>query len=86
MVTKSDVAYLATLSKIALSEDELDSLTVDLENILGYIEQLRELDTSQVEPTYQVTGLKNVWREDVIEEQIPREELLALAPSQKIIR
>ncbi|MDR0957426.1 MAG: Asp-tRNA(Asn)/Glu-tRNA(Gln) amidotransferase subunit GatC [Candidatus Nomurabacteria bacterium] len=80
MVTKSDVAYLAALSKIALSEEELNSLTVDLENIFGYIEQLSELDTSKVEPTYQVTGLKNVWREDVIEEQIPREKLLALTP------
>ncbi|MCL1877145.1 Asp-tRNA(Asn)/Glu-tRNA(Gln) amidotransferase subunit GatC [Candidatus Saccharibacteria bacterium] len=83
MVTKSDVAYLAALSKIALGDDELKSLTVDLENILGYIEQLKELDTAGVQPTYQVTGLKNVCREDAIEQQIPREKLLKLAPEAK---
>lgn len=83
MVTKSDVAYLAALSKIALSDDELNGLTTDLENIIGYIEQLSELDTAGVEPTYQVTGLKNVCREDVVKQQISREELLALAPDQK---
>ena len=43
---------------------------------------LDELDTSSVEPTFQVTGLQNVMRDDVIEPQLPRESLLALAPDQ----
>ena len=79
-VSKSDVAHLATLSSISLGDAELEALTNDLENIIGYIEQLQELDTSGVEPTYQLTGLANVWREDEIEPQLPREKLLALAP------
>lgn len=79
-VSKSDVAHLAALSSISLGDDELDALTVDLENIITYIEQLQELDTSGVEPTYQLTGLDNVWREDEIEQQLSREQLLELAP------
>jgi len=72
--------YLAALSNIHLSNQELAALAADLENIIKYVEQLGELDTTGVEPTFQVTGLKNVWREDIVEEQLPREKLLALAP------
>jgi len=82
-VDNTVAAHLATLSSISLSDDELATLTADLENIIKYIEQLGELDTTGIEPTYQVTGLSNVWREDVIEEQLPREKLLNLAPEQK---
>lgn len=80
-VSKSDVAHLATLSSISLSDDELEALTADLENIIAYIEQLQELDTSGVEPTYQLTGLANIWGDDEITPQLPREKLLALAPA-----
>ena len=79
-VSKSDVAHLATLSSISLGDAEIEALTNDLENIIGYIEQLQELDTSGVEPTYQLTGLSNVWREDEIKPQLSREKFLALAP------
>ena len=81
-VSKDDVAHLAALSSINLSDEELSALTVDLENIIGYIEQLQELDTSGVEPTYQLTGLSNVWRNDDIKPQLEREKLLQLAPDQ----
>lgn len=79
----SDVQHLAALSSISLSDDEAISLASDLESIIKYIEQLSELDTTGVEPTYQVTGLKNVFRDDKIEQQISREDLLDLAPDQK---
>lgn len=72
---------LAQLSSLALADDEIDALQIDIGNILGYIQQLSELDTAGVEPTYQVTGLENVWREDKIDDYgIDRDELLALAP------
>jgi aspartyl-tRNA(Asn)/glutamyl-tRNA(Gln) amidotransferase subunit C len=71
--------YLASLSNITLSDDELTALTADLEKIIGYIGELGELNTTGVEPTYQVTGLSNVWREDEIEPQLLREQLLGLA-------
>jgi len=80
-ITRDDVLHLAQLSSLQLSEAEIDGLQTDISNILGYVEQLSELDTSSVEPTYQVTGLQNVWRDDkVINYGVNREDLLARAP------
>ncbi len=81
-ITRDDVRHLAQLSSLQLGDDETETLRADLENILGYIEQLSELDTSGVEPTYQVTDLQNVWREDVVDNYgVGRDTLLALAPA-----
>lgn len=83
-VTHDDILHLAQLSSLQLADDEVAALQKDLSNILGYIAQLDELDTSGVEPTYQVTDLENVWRDDVItESSVDRESLLQLAPASK---
>ena len=75
--------HLAQLSNLQLVDDEIDTLQHNIGDILGYVEQLSELDTAGVEPTYQVTGLENVWRNDVVEQSdVTREALLALAPEQ----
>lgn len=79
-VSLDEVRHLAALSEIQLSDSELESLATDIDNIVGYINQLDELDTDQVEPTFQLTGLQNVWRDDKIEPQLSREKLLNLAP------
>lgn len=80
-ITHDDVHYLAQLSSLQLDDEEVEALRADLENILGYIQQLSELDTSGVEPTYQVIDLENVWREDTIDDYgVGRDKLLALAP------
>ena len=81
-VNIDDVRHLAVLSKLSLSDDELRSLTSDIDAILGYIDQLNQLDTEGVKPTFQLTGLSNVWREDIIKSQIDRKKLLDLAPEQ----
>ncbi len=83
-ISHDDVLKLATLSSLQLSDDEAKDLQTDLRAILGYVEQLNELDTDGVIPAYQVTGLRNVLREDIVEQgQVSREALLALAPEQK---
>lgn len=80
-ISNDDVQYLAQLSNLQLTDSEVTDLQRDLERILGYIDQLGELDTSGVEPTYQVTDLENVWREDTIDNYgLEKEKLLALAP------
>ena len=82
-ITTDDVRHLAQLSNLQLADDEVENLRGDLENILGYIEELGELDTTGVEPTYQVTGLENVWRDDEVQEVgVSRERLLKLSPEQ----
>ncbi len=82
-ISTSDIQHLASLSSLALADDEVDGLRQDLENIIGYIKQLGGLDTAGVEPTYQVTGLENVWREDEVQPGISAEKLLELAPEKQ---
>ena len=82
-ISKDDVQHLAALSSLQLTDDDVESLRQDLERIIKYIEQLSELDTTGVEPTYQVTGLENVWREDVVTQSVSRDILLSLAPDQQ---
>ncbi len=79
-VSLEDVRHLAELSQIRLSKAELTSLAGDIDRIVGYIDQLDELDTAGVEPTFQLTGLENVWRTDEIKPQLERRELLRLVP------
>ena len=81
-ISTADVHRLAQLSSLQLDDAEAESLRVDLQNILGYIDQLSELNTDGVEPTYQVTDLQNVWRDDVVDDYgLGREQLISLAPS-----
>ena len=81
-ISTDDVHHLAQLSSLQLDTNQVESLRLDLENIVGYIEQLSELDTTGVEPTYHVTDLQNVWREDEVDDYgVTRESLLALAPA-----
>ena len=81
-VSLDDVQHLAQLSSLQLNSDEADGLRADIEDILEYVEQLSELDTTGVEPTYQVTDLENVWRADVVNPgSVTREELLARSPA-----
>ena len=82
-ITNDDVRHLAQLSSLQMSDAEVESLRVDIEKIINYINQLDELDTDGVEPTYQVTGLQNVWRDDeIIDSSVSRRQLLALAAEQ----
>jgi len=78
-IKREDILHLAELSDISLSDTEINSLGNDLQNIIKYISQLDSLNTDNVEPTYQVFEMENVWREDkVLPQDANREELLAL--------
>ncbi len=78
-ITREDVLHLAELSNISLDDAQIEPLIKDLDNIVNYFSQLDELNTENVEPTYQCFDMQNVWREDNIEEfEANREDLLAL--------
>lgn len=80
-VSIDDVKILARRSQLELTEQEMQQLQGDLDAILTRVSQLDELDTDGVEPTYQVTSLKNVCRtDDVSHDDVERDQLLALAP------
>ena len=80
-ISRDDVQHLAQLSSLQLTDDELDNFAETISYILDHVESLSELDTEGVEPTYQVTGLSNIWRPDEVQHaSVSREDLLDLAP------
>lgn len=83
-LSKDDVRRIAKLAQLSIDDDELDRYTRELEEILEYVKQLDAVDTEGLEPTAQVTGLKNVTRKDeIIDLSVNREELLKNAPAQQ---
>lgn len=84
VISRDEIVRQAQLSNIIFDDQEIDALESDLERIFTNIEQLSELDTTEIEPTYQVNKLANVWREDVPKTEGPsRETLLELAPASR---
>jgi aspartyl-tRNA(Asn)/glutamyl-tRNA(Gln) amidotransferase subunit C len=80
---KKTIKMLTQLSRIHCSEEEEEALLKDLQKILTYVEQLNEIDTSNVPPCNQVIpGMANRMREDVVGEKLPRERFLENAPQQ----
>jgi aspartyl-tRNA(Asn)/glutamyl-tRNA(Gln) amidotransferase subunit C len=81
---REDIIKLARLSRFRLNEDEIARLQIELPRILDYVEKLNRVDTKGVEPTAQVTGLKNVMRSDeVIDYGTTRSDLLKNVPEAK---
>jgi aspartyl-tRNA(Asn)/glutamyl-tRNA(Gln) amidotransferase subunit C len=81
-VTKNDVDHVAALARLLFTEEEKERLTHQLNEILRYVDQLNELDTTSVEPLAHVIALSNAFREDMQTGCLPREEALRNAPSQ----
>jgi aspartyl-tRNA(Asn)/glutamyl-tRNA(Gln) amidotransferase subunit C len=81
-ITREEVEHIALLSRIKLSEEELDRFTGHLDGILAYAQKINELDTSDVSPTSHVVPLKNVMREgDRVGKSLDVGEALANAPA-----
>lgn len=81
-ISIDDVRYVAGLAKIAVTDDEAAKLQGELDTILGYVSQLDSLDTTGIEPTYQVTGLTNIDRDDaIIDYGVDQQALLSNAPA-----
>jgi aspartyl-tRNA(Asn)/glutamyl-tRNA(Gln) amidotransferase subunit C len=78
---KEDVLKLARLARLHLTNTEIEQFREEISAILKYVEQLQTIDTEGLEPTYQVTGLKNVMREDEPGIMTDREEWLKNAPA-----
>lgn len=83
-ITREDIKHLAELSNFSVTEEDADSLKMDIENIISYISQIDKLDTEGVAPTFQCIEMQNVWRPDeVLPQDANREELLALTKEEK---
>jgi aspartyl-tRNA(Asn)/glutamyl-tRNA(Gln) amidotransferase subunit C len=79
-VTSEQVRHIAKLARIAMSEEELERLVPELNNILGWVEQLGEVDTDGVEPLATVIEQKLRLREDIVNDGNIRAEVLENAP------
>jgi aspartyl-tRNA(Asn)/glutamyl-tRNA(Gln) amidotransferase subunit C len=83
-LSRDDVLKLARLSRLKLSDEEVEKFRGELSDILEYVEVLNNVDTSGLEPTSQVTGLKNVMRKDEARDYgYKTEDLLKNAPAVK---
>src|SRR5262245_29126152 len=76
-----DVKYVAHLARLALTQEEEQKMAAQLSSVLGYIEKLKEVDVSNVEPTAHAFPLVNVTRSDEMKPSLSNEEALSNAPS-----
>jgi len=79
-ISKDEVAKVAKLSRLALSDTELATYTQQLGGILDYVEKLKSVDTSNVEPMISAAASANVFRADEVRPSLKREDALASAP------
>ena len=77
-----DVKYVAHLARLALSPEEEQKIGAQLGSVLGYIEKLKEVDVSGVEPTAHAFPLVNVTRPDEVQPSMSQQEALGNAPAQ----
>jgi aspartyl-tRNA(Asn)/glutamyl-tRNA(Gln) amidotransferase subunit C len=81
-LTREDVLKLARLARLTITDEEVEKYRTELSEILKYVEQLQGADVEGLEPTSQVTGLKNVMREDKIADYgVTPDDLLRIVPN-----
>ena len=75
-ITKEEVMHVARLARIKLSEEEIEKFQAQFEDILGFIDQLGEVETGGIDPVSQVTDSKNILRKDEVEESLPKKDIV----------
>jgi aspartyl-tRNA(Asn)/glutamyl-tRNA(Gln) amidotransferase subunit C len=80
-ITREEVLHVAGLAWLALTDDEIDRLTTELDKILDAVGIVAELDLADVPPTSHPLDLVNVWEEDVPRDSLRLEDVLANAPA-----
>ncbi|MEJ2201071.1 MAG: Asp-tRNA(Asn)/Glu-tRNA(Gln) amidotransferase subunit GatC [Desulfuromonadaceae bacterium] len=79
-ITRAEVEHVARLARLALQDAELEALTGQMDAILGYVEQLNELDTDGILPTSHAVPMENAFRPDLIKPSIGVAKALQNAP------
>ncbi len=82
-ITSADVRKVSSLARLAIPEDQLDTYTSQLEEILSYVQELQAVDTEGVPPTTRAVEVINVLRKDNLEDVNIREEILDQAPQRE---
>jgi aspartyl-tRNA(Asn)/glutamyl-tRNA(Gln) amidotransferase subunit C len=79
-ITRQDIEKVALLGRLRLTEAELATMTEQLGQIVGYVDQLAEVDTDGIEPMAHAIEVHNVFKDDRVEPSLPRDEALGNAP------
>jgi aspartyl-tRNA(Asn)/glutamyl-tRNA(Gln) amidotransferase subunit C len=80
VIDRDQVLHVARLARLALTEDEVETMARELSGILEHVDRISQLDLDQVEPTDHVVDLENVLRPDEPRPSWPREQILDQAP------
>ena len=78
--TKIDIEHIAKLASLKVTPEENITYEKQLEDVLEYVSKLNEVDTENVEPIANITGLQNIGREDIAEPSLTQEEAISQAP------
>ena len=79
-ISSSDVRKVAQLARLELPDDQIEIYTEQLKDILSYVDQLQEIDTKNVPPTSRAVEVVNAMREDLVDVNCSREDILSQAP------
>lgn len=82
-ITKEEVLHVAHLARLDIDESAVERFAGQIGDILAYVDQLRQVDTTGVRPTSHALALANAFRDDVEARHLPRENSLANAPQQE---
>lgn len=82
-ISREDVVHVAKLARLGLTEEEITTFAEQLSAVVGYVDQIAELDIEDVPPTAHPIELTNVFREDVVKPSLTQDEVLANAPEKE---
>ncbi len=81
-ITVEDIKKVANLARLQLNQEEVETMTGQVDTILGYVAKLNELNTDGVIPTTHAISINNAFREDVVQDSLPQEQALQNGPLQ----
>ena len=82
-ISSSDVRKVAQLARLEIPEDQIETYTEQIQEILSYVDQLQEIDTENIPPTTRAVEVVNAMRDDLVEVNCSREDLLNQAPNRE---
>ena len=81
-ITPQEISNVANLARLNMSEEEVEAMARQLDEILTYVAKLNELDTEDIKPTTHAISIVNAFREDEVKSSLPREKALINGPRQ----
>jgi len=81
-ITPQEISHVADLARLHMSQEEVEAMARQLDDILTYVAKLNELDTGAIKPTAHAISIVNAFREDEVKPSLPRDKALANGPQQ----